>query len=165
MDASSPATFPSPPSPALDETSAALAIDVIEALDAATRAITEVLDLETVLQLIVDRVCALVDARYAALGIADSTGRIERFITYGLTREERTAIGPLPQGHGLLGVIIRENRSLRIPDIAAHPDSHGFPPHHPPMTSLLGVPITLAGRAIGDLYLTDKREAREFSAA
>ncbi len=165
MDAPTPATLPPAPPPARDEAFGVLAVDVIEALDAATRAITEVLDLETVLQLIVDRVCALVDARYAALGIADSTGHIERFITSGLTREERTAIGPLPQGHGLLGVIIRENRSLRIPDIAAHPNSHGFPPNHPPMHSLLGVPITLGGRPIGDLYLTDKRDAREFSAA
>jgi two-component system, NarL family, sensor histidine kinase DevS len=150
----------SPPAP-----SAALASEVVEALDAATRAITEVLDLEAVLQLIVDRVRALVDARYAALGIADSSGRIERFITSGLTHDERAAIGPLPQGHGLLGLIIREGRSLRIPDIAAHPDSFGFPPNHPPMRSLLGVPITLDGRAIGDLYLTDKQGAREFSAA
>jgi len=148
-----------------DDASAVLASEVVEALDAATRAITEVLDLETVLQLIVDRVRALVDARYAALGIADAGGHIERFITSGLTREERAAIGPLPQGHGLLGVIIRENRSLRIPDITAHPDAHGFPEHHPPMHSLLGVPITLGGPAIGDLYLTDKQDAPMFSAA
>lgn len=142
-----------------------LATGTIEALDAATRAITEVLDLETVLQLIVDRVRDLVDARYAALGIADANGRIERFITSGLTREQRAAIGALPEGHGLLGLIIREGRSYRIPDIAAHPDSSGFPPNHPPMTSLLGVPISLGGRAIGDLYLTDKQGAAEFGAA
>jgi two-component system, NarL family, sensor histidine kinase DevS len=140
----------------------ALAVDTVEALDAATRAITEVLDLEAVLQLIVDRVRDLVDARYAALGIADAAGRIERFITSGLTREERAAIGPLPQGHGLLGLIIREGRSLRIADIASHPDSAGFPPNHPPMRSLLGVPITVAGRPIGDLYLTDKADVGAF---
>ena len=142
-----------------------LARDTLEAIDAATRAITEVLDLETVLQLIVDRVCGLVDARYAALGLADASGRIERFITAGLTHEERAAIGPIPQGHGLLGLIIREGRSYRIPDIAAHPDSVGFPPDHPPMHSLLGVPITLGGRPVGNLYLTDKRSATEFSPA
>ncbi len=147
------------------EPDAGLAIEAIEALDAATRAITEVLDLETVLQLIVDRVRSLVDADYAALGISDAAGRIERFITSGITAAERAAIGPLPQGHGLLGVIIRENRTLRIPSIAAHPDSHGFPAHHPPMRSLLGVPIAFGGRTIGDLYLTDKRAAPEFSAA
>jgi signal transduction histidine kinase len=142
-----------------------LALDTLEALDAATRAITEVLDLETVLQLIVDRVCLLVGARYAALGIADTTGRIERFITAGLTREQRAAIGPIPQGHGMLGLIIREGHSYRIPDIAAHPDSVGFPLHHPPMRSLLGVPVTLRGRPVGNLYLTDKQGATEFSPA
>lgn len=141
-----------------------LAEDAIEALDAATRAIAEILDLEAVLQVIVERVRDLVDARYAALGIADASGRLERFITVGLTAETRAAIGPLPVGHGLLGVIIRESRTLRIPDIAAHPDSYGFPPHHPPMTSLLGVPITVGGRAVGDLYLTDKQGSPEFTA-
>lgn len=143
----------------------ALAAETIEALDEATRAISEVLDIEWVLQLITDRVASLVDARYAALGIADINGRMERFITTGLTPEERAAIGPLPVGHGLLGLIIREGRSLRTPDIAAHPDSVGFPPNHPPMRSLLGVPIIVAGQAIGDLYLTEKRRAAEFTDA
>jgi signal transduction histidine kinase len=147
------------------EADARPALEAIEALDAATRAITEVLDLETVLQLIVDRVRELVSADYAALGISDAAGRIERFITSGITADERTAIGPLPEGHGLLGVIIRENRTLRIPDIAAHPDSFGFPDHHPPMRSLLGVPIVFGGRAIGDLYLTDKAGSPDFSPA
>ncbi|MEX1173404.1 MAG: GAF domain-containing sensor histidine kinase [Chloroflexota bacterium] len=142
-----------------------LAAETIEALDEATRAISEVLDLEYVLQLIADRVATLVDARYAALGIADINGRMERFITTGLTPEERAAIGPLPVGHGLLGLIIREGRSLRTADISAHPDSVGFPPHHPPMRSLLGVPIIVAGQPIGDLYLTDKRHAAEFTEA
>ena len=144
---------------------ATLAADAIEALDAATRAIAEILDLEVVLQVIVERVRDLVDASYAALGIADADGRLERFITVGLTPEVRAAIGPLPTGHGLLGVIIREGQTLRIPNIAGHPDSYGFPANHPPMTSLLGVPITVEGRAVGDLYLTDKRGAPEFTAA
>lgn len=144
---------------------ATLAADAIEALDAATRAIAEILDLEVVLQVIVERVRDLVDASYAALGIADADGRLERFITVGLAPEVRAAIGPLPTGHGLLGVIIREGQTLRIPNIAAHPDSYGFPPNHPPMTSLLGVPITVGGRAVGDLYLTDKHGALEFTDA
>lgn len=142
-----------------------LATETIEALDEATRAITEVLDLETVLQLIVDRVAVLADARYAALGIADAEARIERFITTGLTPDQRSAIGHLPVGRGLLGLIIREGRSYRIPDITAHPDSSGFPPHHPPMRSLLGVPINVSGRPVGNFYLTDKRGATGFSAA
>ncbi len=145
------------------ETELGLAIETIEALDEATRAIAEVFDLEVVLQLIVDRVADLADARYAALGIADANGRIERFITAGLTPEARTAIGPLPVGQGLLGLIIREGRSYRIPEIAAHPDSSGFPPNHPPMGSLLGVPITVRGRPIGNLYLTNKQGLAEFS--
>jgi signal transduction histidine kinase len=140
-----------------------LAVETMEALDEATRAITEVLDLEVVLQLIVDRVRALADARYAALGIVDARGHIERFITSGLTPEERAAIGPTPVGHGLLGLIIREGQTLRIPDIATHPDAHGFPPNHPPMHSLLGVPINVRGRAIGDLYMTDKQGSAGFS--
>ena len=146
------------------EADAALAIETVEALDDATRAITEVLDLETVLQLIVDRVRELLDARYAALGMEDPQGRIERFITSGITAEERAAIGPPPRGHGLLALIIREGRSYRIPEISAHPDSYGFPPNHPPMHSLLGVPISVHGRAVGDLYLTDKQGASEFDA-
>lgn len=142
-----------------------LAIETLEALDEATRALADVFDLETVLQLIVDRVADLADARYAALGIADVNGRIERFITAGLTPDERAAIGPLPVGRGLLGLIIREGHAYRIPEIAAHPDSYGFPPNHPPMRSLLGVPITVRGRPVGDLYLTDKQGRAEFSAA
>ena len=137
----------------------------LEALDAATRAIAGVLDLDTVLQLIVERVCELVDARYAALGIVDRYGGIERFITVGVSPEERARIGSPPRGHGLLGLIIREGRSYRIPDIAAHVDSYGFPPNHPAMRSFLGVPVMVKGRPIGNLYLTDKRGASEFSAA
>ena len=79
--------------------------------------------------------------------------------------EVRAAIGAPPHGRGLLGLIIREGRSYRIPEIAAHPDSSGFPPNHPPMSSFLGVPVTVKGRPIGNLYLTDKRDDVEFSAA
>ena len=143
-------TRPSIPS----ETLAAVAL---EALDEATRAIAEVVDLETTLQLIVDRVRDLVDAEYAALGIAAPDGAIERFITSGISEEQRATIGPLPRGHGLLGLIIHEGLSVRTPSIGDHPSSFGFPPHHPPMATFLGVPITRDGRPIGDLYLTDKR--------
>ena len=135
----------------------------IEALDAATRAIAEELSVDGVLQLIVDRVRPLIGARYAALGIVDALGRIERFITSGISAEERELIGDLPRGHGLLGLLIRENRSIRIADMSLDPHRHGFPPHHPPMTSFLGSPITVKGRTVGNLYLTDKIDAREFS--
>jgi signal transduction histidine kinase len=136
----------------------------VEALSDAVGAVAGVLEVESVLQLIVDRVRALVGARYAALGIlADDRRHIERFLTSGITDEQRRLLGALPQGHGLLGLIITEGRSLRIPHIAEHPASYGFPAHHPPMTSLLGVPVRLKNRTIGNLYLTDKIATEEFS--
>ena len=134
----------------------------IDALDRATRAIAGELDIDRVLQVIVDSVRELVHARYAAVGIVDANGRIERFITSGISAEERVTIGPLPRGHGLLGLIIREGRAYRIPDIRAHEDAFGFPPNHPPMTSFLGVPIRTAGESVGNFYLTDKLGAAEF---
>ncbi len=136
----------------------------LAALDEATRAIAGELDLDRVLQLMVDRVRELVEARYAAIGIADASGRFERFITSGISSEERVAIGALPRGHGLLGTIIREGVLLRIPDIAGHGDTFGFPAHHPPMRSFLGVPVRVGGRPIGNFYLTEKIAVDEFSA-
>src|SRR6476619_7136844 len=118
----------------------------LEALDEAVRGIAGVLSTDHVLQLIVDRVRELLDAQYAALGIVGPHGLIELFITSGISQEQRAAIGPIPRGHGLLGLIIREGRSLRIPDIAQHPDSYGFPPYHPEMHSLLGVHVHAKGR-------------------
>ena len=149
------------------ETSADQSLDAaaLNAVDEAARAIAGVLDLEDALQLIVERVRTLVGARYAALGIVGPDDRIQRFITSGMTPHERDAIGPLPRGRGLLGLIIREGRSYRIPNIAAHPDSSGFPPNHPPMTSFLGVPVTSQGRSVGNFYLTDKGGAAEFTPA
>ena len=135
----------------------------LTALDEAARAIAGVLDVDAVLQLIVDRVRELVHARYAALGIVGRGGRIERFITSGISVESRAAIGDPPQGRGLLGLIIREGRTYRIPAIADHPDSFGFPPNHPPMTSFLGVPVTAHALPIGNLYLTEKQGAAEFA--
>src|SRR6266566_9466714 len=128
----------------------------LNAVDEAARAIAGLLDVEDALQLIVERVRSLVGARYAALGIVGPDDLIQRFITSGVTAHERAAIGLPPQGRGLLGLIIREGRSYRIPNIAAHSDSSGFPPNHPPMTSFLGVPVTAGGRSIGNFYLTDK---------
>jgi signal transduction histidine kinase len=137
--------------------------EALNAVDEAARAIAGLLDVEQALQLIVERVRTLVEARYAALGIVGRDDRIQRFITSGVTSEQRHAIGPLPQGRGLLGLIIRDGRAYRIPNIAAHSDSAGFPADHPPMTSFLGVPVTSAGRSIGNFYLTDKIGAHEFT--
>ena len=133
------------------------------ALDAAVRSIASLASVDETLQLIVDRVRPLVGAQYAALGINDPSGHIERFITSGMDDATRRAIGPLPEGHGLLGLIIRENRSFRIPDLNVDSHRHGFPPNHPPMTSFLGVPITMNGISVGRLYLTNKIGASEFS--
>jgi signal transduction histidine kinase len=128
----------------------------LAALEAATRAIAGELDIERVLQLIVDRVRELIGATHAALGIADARGRMERFITSGITPQARADIGAAPEGHGLIGLIIREARTVRTNDIASHPASFGFPPNHPVMRSFLGVPVLVKGRSVGNLYLTDK---------
>jgi signal transduction histidine kinase len=136
---------------------------VVSALDTATRAIAELHSVEDVLQVIVDQVRLLVGAQYAALGIVDADGVMERFITAGIDAETRARIGHIPRGHGFLGLIVRENRSFRIPDITVDPRRYGFPPHHPPMHSFLGVPVTLKGRSVGNLYLTNKAGAETFS--
>jgi len=128
------------------------------------RSIAAVLDLESALQLIVDRVRDLVGSEYAALGIIGDDGRLERFVTSGISDEHRRQIGTPPTGRGLLGLIIRESESVRLPDITTDPRRHGFPPHHPPMHSFLGVPVRLRGAVIGNFYLTNKRGADEFSA-
>jgi two-component system, NarL family, sensor histidine kinase DevS len=121
------------------------------------------LALDAVLQRIVELAADLTDARYGALGVLTQDGsRIEDFITVGITDEERARLGDPPTGHGLLGVLIRDAQPIRIPNISADPRSVGFPPNHPPMRSLLGVPITGRGSIFGDLYVTDKRHADGF---
>jgi signal transduction histidine kinase len=148
------------------ETWAAAANDArlrLDALDAATVAISQELSLERVLQIIVDSVRPLVGADYAALGIPDERGSPLRFITSGVNEEVRRAIGPPPRGHGLIGVVMREGQATRITDIGADPRRVGFPPHHPVMHSFLGVPVRVEGRVIGNLYLTDKAGGQPFS--
>lgn len=133
------------------------------ALDAAVRDIAGVLSVDRVLQLIVDRVRDLSSAEYAALGIVGPLGVIDTFITSGMSEEVRRRIGALPVGRGLLGLIIREDRSFLIDHIASDPRSSGFPPNHPAMHSFLGVPVRNKGRSIGNLYLTNKATAATFS--
>jgi two-component system, NarL family, sensor histidine kinase DevS len=137
---------------------------VYGALDAATRAIAGLASVNEVLQVIVDQVRLLVGARYAALGIVDGGGVIERFITSGMDDATRESIGAPPRGRGILGLIIHEKRSLRIGDIASDERRHGFPPNHPPMHSFLGVPIVVKGRSVGNLYLTDRARGLPFTA-
>jgi signal transduction histidine kinase len=137
----------------------------LAALDAAVRGIAGLLSVERVLQLIVDRVRELANAEYAALGTVGEDGKIEQFLTSGISDQARRRIGSPPAGHGLLGLLIRQGQSIRIPDINADPRRHGFPAHHPEMRSFLGVALTVRGRSVGNLYLTNKHGGREFSAA
>src|ERR687892_5280 len=122
------------------------------------------LDLPGMLQRIVQAAVDLVDARYGALGVLDDTRtRLAQFITVGIDDETHHAIGHLPEGHGILGLRIPNAKPLRLPDLREHPDSYGFPSHHPPMKSFLGVPIRLRDEVFGNLYLTDKTSAEVFT--
>jgi signal transduction histidine kinase len=134
-----------------------------EALIQAGMTLASELSLPSVLQKIIDIACDVADARYGALGVLTDDGtRIQDFITHGVTEEERRAIGDLPQGKGILGVLIDDAVPLRLDHIQDDPRSVGFPPHHPPMTSFLGMPIEIHGRVFGNLYLTEKRGGETF---
>lgn len=120
--------------------------------------------LDRVLQQVTDTAVELIGARYAAIGVVAPDGRtLESFTTSGLTAEERAAIGAPPKGHGILGLVVREAKVIRLPDLGRHPESTGFPPNHPPMHSFLGVPIVGRHGVFGNLYLTEKLDAPEFS--
>ena len=122
------------------------------------------LDLPTVLRRIVDAARSLVDAEYAALGVLDEDkNALEDFITVGMTPEQVRQVGHLPEGHGLLGLLILEPQAVRVRDVTEHPDTYGFPAHHPKMRSFLGVPVHVRDEVFGNLYLTNKRGADEFS--
>ena len=122
-------------------------------------------DLTSTLQRITEAAAGLADARYAALGVLDVSGqRLEEFVTVGVDDDLRAEIGHLPEGHGLLGVLIAEATPLRLRDLHEHPASYGFPPGHPPMRSFLGVPVLIRGEVFGNLYLTEKQGAPEFTA-
>ncbi len=135
----------------------------LEALNEATLAITAELSLERVLQQVVNLARDLANARYAALGVPDGQGGLEQFLYSGLTTREAQRIGHLPEGRGLLGALMHSPHPIRLRQIAADPRAVGFPPHHPVMTSFLGVPIISKNQLLGTLYLTDKIGAEEFS--
>ena len=121
------------------------------------------LEVEALLHHVLDTARELTGARYAALGIlGEGKQELERFLFIGIDEETRRQIGPLPRGHGVLGELIRSPEPLRLPDVAQHPRSYGFPPGHPPMTTFLGVPVMIRGEAFGNLYLTDKAGGVEF---
>jgi signal transduction histidine kinase len=122
------------------------------------------LSLDALLQRIVETAAELTDARYAALGVVHPSGRgLERFLTTGIDEETYAAIGEIPQGRGILGVVMRETKPLRLHDIADDPRSVGLPPSHPPMHTFLGAPILLRGVAFGNLYLSEKRGGGDFT--
>ncbi len=125
-------------------------------------ALASELGLEAVLQRIVELAAEITGARYGALGVLGTDGRIAEFVTTGISDDRRAAIGDPPTGHGILGLLIRKAHTLRIPRIQGHPASFGFPPNHPPMTSFLGAPIVLRGEVFGNIYLTDKQGAEAF---
>src|SRR4029453_13975456 len=127
-------------------------------------ALSSELSLDALLKQLVETATELTGARYAALGVIDSSGReLERFVTTGLDPETYAAIGELPRGRGILGALIRDAAPLRLHRISDDDRSVGFPPNHPPMTTFLGVPVLLRGVSYGNLYLPEKRGGSDFS--
>jgi two-component system, NarL family, sensor histidine kinase DevS len=123
------------------------------------RSLVAELDPEIVFRRMLEVACELTGARYAALGVLDEDRHeLERFITHGIDEAGGRAIGNLPRGRGILGLLIEQPRPLRLGEVGAHPRSYGFPPGHPPMSSFLGVPVMIRGHAWGNLYLTEKDE-------
>ncbi|MFE0462458.1 GAF domain-containing protein [Kitasatospora sp. NPDC058965] len=138
--------------------------DRVHSLLEAVLAVGRDLELSQALRHIVEAAVTLVDAEYGAMGVIGEDQRLSEFIPVGVSDEQVLAIGNLPTGHGLLGELIRHPHALRLPRIGDHPASYGFPAHHPPMHSFLGVPIRIRDRVFGNLYLTEKRGGREFDA-
>lgn len=126
-------------------------------------ALASAADLDALLQILADSARELVDARYGALGVINAEGTgLEDFITSGLSAEQRAKMGALPTGHGILGLLVRDARPLRLHDLRDHPESVGVPKNHPRMRSFLGVPITTQGRTFGNLYVTEKQSGGDF---
>lgn len=136
--------------------------DRVHSLLEAVLSVGRELDLPQVLRSIVEAAVVLVDAEYGALGVIGDDRMLAQFLTVGIDDEERGRIGALPSGHGILGELIRHPEPLRLTELSEHPASYGFPAHHPPMHSFLGVPIRVRDRVFGNLYLTEKRGAEEF---
>jgi len=140
------------------------ALDRLHLLVDAGIALSSELSLDALLQRIVETAAELTGARYGALGVIDKPGQaLERFLTTGIDAATHAAIGDLPRGRGILGVLIREAKPLRLHDLADDPRSVGFPRHHPPMKAFLGVPIVLRGIPYGNLYLTEKQGGEDFT--
>ncbi|WP_309073352.1 GAF domain-containing sensor histidine kinase [Paenarthrobacter sp.] len=126
-------------------------------------AVAEDLSLEAVLNRVVTSACQLLQARYGALGVLGEDNALSHFITVGIDEELAQRIGPLPTGHGVLGLLITEPAPLRLHDLGQHPNAYGFPQHHPPMKSFLGVPVRVRDVVFGNLYLTEKDGGGDFT--
>ncbi len=136
--------------------------DRIHALLEAVLAVGSDLDLQTVLRRITEAASTLAGAQYAALGVIGDDERLSQFVTVGISDEERARLGDLPKGHGILGVLIRDPRPLRLDDLASNSAAYGFPPGHPPMSTFLGVPIRVRDEVFGNRYLTEKHGGGRF---
>jgi signal transduction histidine kinase len=131
-----------------------------------SRSVVSELDVEVVLRRVIDEACDITGARYGAVGVLNERGDgLERFITRGIDAETHRAIGDLPRGRGVLGVLITDPTPLRLADVESHPRSYGFPPKHPPMHTFLGMPVRVHGEAYGNLYLTEKADGAPFDDA
>lgn len=137
--------------------------DELLALHKAGLAVAAELSLDSVLKTVVDQACNLIGAKYGAVSVIDGDGRIQQFVTAGVTADERAAIGPPPVGHGVLGVVLHQGVHLRLENVTKHPQSQGFPPNHPFMKTLLAVPIHCKSPFRGNLYLSEKLDGHDFT--
>ncbi|CAN5852818.1 GAF domain-containing sensor histidine kinase [soil metagenome] len=137
--------------------------DRVDGLVEAMLTVTAGLDLDTTLRTIVHTAIELIDARYGALGVRGHDHELVEFIYEGIDEATREQIGHLPEGRGVLGVLIDEPTPIRLHDIHDHPASVGFPPNHPPMSTFLGVPVRIGDEVFGNLYLTEKAGGQPFT--
>jgi signal transduction histidine kinase len=137
--------------------------DRMQGLLKAVLAVGSGLELDSTLRRIVQAAVDLVDARYGALGVLGPNESLSELVYVGITSDERARMGHLPQGRGLLGLLIEHPQVIRLPDLSRHPASVGFPPNHPPMSSFVGVPVRVRNEVFGNLYLTEKQGAAEFT--
>jgi signal transduction histidine kinase len=137
--------------------------DELLGLHRAGLAVAAELSLDSVLQTVVDTARALIGTRYGAVSVIDAEGRIHAFVTSGISREVRERLGDPPRGHGLLGVVLQEGQRLRLDNLQADSRSVGFPPHHPPMRTLLAVPVNGRGPHRGNLYLSERDDGSAFT--
>ncbi|WP_410582573.1 GAF domain-containing protein [Amycolatopsis sp. lyj-108] len=138
--------------------------DRLQGLLDAVLAVATGIELDSTLQRIVQAAVELVDAQYGALGVLGDEDGLSQFVYAGIDPETRVTMGHLPEGRGLLGLLIREPHPVRVPDLSRHPASVGFPANHPPMHSFVGVPVRVRDVVFGNLYLTEKKGAAEFTA-